>query len=245
MTAGEKRWSNRWTSSWGATSAGEVTASQLGKSLGREFTITSECNYDIGVDSTLAPNRDRLVLHFTPVGRREDEESGREHDGLPRPGSVVAMLMYHSYARRQIRRAYGWISTGQLDFLVAQFAPDALFAFPGEHVLGGEFRGPDAVRAWFTEVRRLFPDFRIEPRRIVVEGGPMHTHAATWFDVSGTFPDGAAYRNQGMQLLELRRGRVCEDRLFEDTKIVIDALDRLRALGMEPGATLSSHGRRP
>src|SRR5512147_2427341 len=107
--------------------------------------------------------------------------------------SVVRMLMYHTFVRRQIRRAYGWISTGQLDLLVAQFEPDALFAFPGEHVLGGEFRGPDAVRAWFTEVRRLFPDFRLEPRRIVVEGGPMHTHAATWFDVSGTFPDGAAY----------------------------------------------------
>jgi hypothetical protein len=36
----------------------------------------------------------------------------------------------------------------------------------------------------------------------------------------------------------LRRGRVHEDRLFEDTKVVIDALDRLRELGMDPGATL-------
>ena len=146
--------------------------------------------------------------------------------------------MYHTYVRRQIRRAYGLISTGQLDALVAQFAPDALFAFPGEHALGGEFRGPDAVKAWFTEVRRLFPDFRLEPRRIVVEGGPLHTHAATWFTVSGTFPDGTRYRNEGMQLLELRRGRVQEDRLFEDTKIVVDALDRLRAHGLDPGATL-------
>ena len=151
--------------------------------------------------------------------------------------------MYHTYVRRQIRSAYGLINTGQLDALASQFAPDAVFAFPGEHVLGGEFRGPDAVRAWFTEVRRLFPDFRLEPRRIVVEGGPMHTHAATWFDASGTFPDGAAYRNQGVQLLELRRGRVCEDRLFEDTTVVVEALDRLQVLGMEPGATLRSDGR--
>ena len=159
----------------------------------------------------------------------------------PPPGSVVCVLMYHSYVRRQIRLAYGWISTGQFDRLVAQFEPDALFVFPGEHVLGGEFRGPDAVRAWFTEVRRLFPDFRLEARRIVVEGSPMHTHAATWFNASGTFPDGAAYRNQGMQLLELRRGRVCEDRHFEDTTVVVEALDRLKMLGMEPGATLGLH----
>jgi ketosteroid isomerase-like protein len=106
-------------------------------------------------------------------------------------------------------------------------------------VLGGEFRGPDAVRAWFAEVRRLFPDFRLEPRRIVVEGGPLRTHVAVWFAVFGTFPDGSRYRNEGAQLLVLRSGRVQEDRLFEDTKVVIDALDRLRALGMDPGATLA------
>ncbi len=153
---------------------------------------------------------------------------------------LSSRVVYHSYVRRQIRRAYGLISSGQLDALVAQFAPDAVFSFPGEHVLGGEFRGPDAVHAWFSEVRRLFPDFRLEPRRILVEGGPLHTHAATWFAVSGTFPDGSLYRNQGAQLLELRRGRVVEDRLFEDTKVVIDALDRLRVLGMDPGATLAS-----
>ncbi len=147
--------------------------------------------------------------------------------------------MYHAFMRRQIRRAYGLISTGQFDALVAQFAPNAVFAFPGEHALGGEFRGPDAVRAWFTEVRRLFPDFRLEPRRIIVEGGPLHTHAATWFAVSGTFPDRKLYRNEGVQLLELQRGRVYEDRLFEDTAVVIDALDRLDALGMNPGATLA------
>lgn len=152
--------------------------------------------------------------------------------------------MYHAFVRRQIRRAYELINAGQFSDLVAQFAQDALFSFPGDHVLGGEFRGPEAVRAWFEEVRRLLPDFRLEPRRIVVEGGPLHTRAATWFTASGTFPDGMPYRNEGVQLLELRRGRVQEDRLFEDTKVVIDAIDRLRALGMEPGSTLSrpNHG---
>ena len=58
--------------------------------------------------------------------------------------------MYHRFVRRQIRRAYWLIHAGQFDDLVAQFAPDALFSFPGDHVLGGEFRGPDAVRAWFA-----------------------------------------------------------------------------------------------
>lgn len=147
--------------------------------------------------------------------------------------------MYHTYVRRQIRRSYVLINTGQLDALVATFEPDALFSFPGTHALGGEFRGPEAVRAWLAELRRLLPDFRLEPRRILVEGGPLHTHVATWFAASGTFPDGTLYRNNGAQLLELRRGRVHEERLFEDTKVIIDALDRMRELGMDPGATLA------
>src|SRR5512139_3640840 len=79
---------------------------------------------------------------------------------------VYSRRMYRRFVRRQIRRAYGLISSGQLDELVAQFAPDALFSFPGDHELGGEFRGPAAVRTWFAEVRRLFPDFRLEPKRI-------------------------------------------------------------------------------
>jgi ketosteroid isomerase-like protein len=147
--------------------------------------------------------------------------------------------MYHRLVRRRIRAAYALINRGEFDALVAQFAPEAVFAFPGVHALGGEFRGPDAVRAWFGEVRRLFPDFHLEPRRIFVSGGPRHTRAATWFAVSGTFPDGTAYRNEGAQLLEMRRGRVVEDRLFEDTVVVVEALDRLRALGLDPGATLA------
>ncbi len=69
--------------------------------------------------------------------------------------------MYHAFVRRQIRHGYELINAGQFSDLVAHFAQDALFSFAGDHVLGGEFRGPEAVRAWFEELRRLFPDFRL------------------------------------------------------------------------------------
>lgn len=146
--------------------------------------------------------------------------------------------MYHTSVRRQIRRAYRLINAGQVDALVAQFAPDAVFAFPGEHVLGGEFRGPDAVRAWLAEVRRLFPDSAWRPGASSSRAVLCTRTSPLVFAVSGTFPDGTPYCNQGAQLLELQRRRVQEERLFEDTTIVVDALDRLRALGMDPGATL-------
>lgn len=72
-------WSNQQPFSWGNTTPGwEVSATQLRKRFGRAFTITSERNYTVAVDSTLAPNRNRLVLRFTPVGGQKDEEPGRE-----------------------------------------------------------------------------------------------------------------------------------------------------------------------
>ncbi len=140
--------------------------------------------------------------------------------------------MYHAFVRSRVRNGFRLLSTGRLDALAKQFAPDAVFSFPGENRLSGERRGPDAIRAWFAEARRLFPDFRVEPRTIVVEGAPWHTRVATWFDVFATFPDGAPYRNSGMQLLDLRWGRVREDRLFEDTQLIAAALDRLAELGV-------------
>lgn len=140
--------------------------------------------------------------------------------------------MYHAFVRTKVREGFALLSSGQLDALTGQFASDAVFSFPGEHRLGGERRGPQAIREWFVETLRLFPDFEVQPRTILVQGGPWRTRVATRFDVLATFPDGAPYRNEGMQLLELRWGRIHEDRLFEDTQLIAAALDRLAELGV-------------
>jgi len=65
------------------------------------------------------------------------------------------------------------------------------------------------------------------PSTILVEGGPWRTRAASRFAVFATFPDGTPYRNEGMQRLEIRWGRIHQDRLFEDTQAVAEALARL------------------
>ena len=62
-----------------------------------------------------------------------------------------------------------------------------------------------------------FPARTLAEAGAVVEGGPLHTHVATSF--------------------------VHEDRLFEDTTVVVDARERLRVLGMDPGATLRARSR--
>ena len=81
----------------------------------------------------------------------------------------------------------------------------------------GERRGQDAARDWFRQMLGLFPGIRIEPQDVVVNGWPWNTVVATHLFISATLPDGRPYRNEGMQLLRLRFGRVVEDLIFEDT----------------------------
>lgn len=135
--------------------------------------------------------------------------------------------MYRTLVRRRVRHGFRLLSTGRLDALAAQFARGAVFVFPGEHRLAGERHGPAEIRAWFEDMRRALPEFRLVPREIVVEGAPWRTRVATHFDVVATLADGSAYRNEGMQFLEIRWGRVHQDRLFEDTQIVAAALERV------------------
>lgn len=74
-------WTGGLATSWGATTGGwEVDATRLRKHFGHAFTITSNFNYDIGVDGTLAPNRNRMVLRFTPVGGTADDDEDDERE---------------------------------------------------------------------------------------------------------------------------------------------------------------------
>jgi ketosteroid isomerase-like protein len=125
--------------------------------------------------------------------------------------------MYKLIVKRIVRRAFARLSEGDYEPVVRQFGPQSRFLFAGDHALGGERRGQDAVRDWFRQMLGLFPGIRIEPQDVVVNGWPWNTVVATHLSISATLPDGRPYRNEGMQLLRLRFGRVVEDLIFEDT----------------------------
>jgi hypothetical protein len=60
---------------------------------------------------------------------------------------------------------------------------------------------------------------------VLVNGWPWRTVVASHLVITTTLPDGSPYRNEGMQLLRLRWGRVVEDLIFEDT-LKLDAVLR-------------------
>ena len=125
--------------------------------------------------------------------------------------------MYKFIVRRIVRRAFAGLSAGDYEPIVKQFGPRSRFNFAGDHALGGERFGQDAVRAWFQEMLKRFPGIRIEPQEVVVNGWPWNTVVATHLAISAPRAGGREYRNEGMQLLRLRWGRVVDDLIFEDT----------------------------
>lgn len=125
--------------------------------------------------------------------------------------------MYKLIVRRIVRRTFAGLSAGDYEPIVKQFVPRSRFYFAGEHVLGGERHGRQAVREWFQLALRTFPGLRIEPQDVVVNGWPWNTVIATRLAISAPRPGGREYRNEGMQLLRLRWGRVVEDLIYEDT----------------------------
>ena len=137
--------------------------------------------------------------------------------------------MYRLIVRRNVRRVFAQLSSGDSEPVVRKFGPGARFMFAGDHALGGERHGQDEVREWFRDMLGRFPGIRIEPVDVLVNGWPWRTVVASHLVITTTLPDGSPYRNEGMQLLRLRWGRVVEDLVFEDT-LKLDAILRRFAL---------------
>jgi ketosteroid isomerase-like protein len=142
--------------------------------------------------------------------------------------------MYKLIVKQIVRRKLAALSRGDYESVVRMFGPESRFVFAGDHALGGERRGQQAAREWFQDMLARFPGIRIEPVDVVVNGWPWHTVVANHLVISATLRDGRPYRNEGMQLLRLRWGRVVEDLIFEDTLKLDAELKRMEAGRVEP-----------
>ena len=148
--------------------------------------------------------------------------------------------MYHPAVKRNLRRTFDAVSRGDRRSVVRAFAPEAVLSFPGDHALAGTFEGRKAIGEWFGRLFSCFPDLDLNPERIVVEGFPWDTSVATHFRVGATLPNGVRYANEGMQLLRIRWGRVFEERIFEDTQALADALSVVGNSGVSEAAEAMS-----
>lgn len=111
-------------------------------------------------------------------------------------------------AKRKIAKAFDAIGRHDTDAVLRMFHGDGVFEFPGDTVLGGCFKGQEAIRVWFERWFDRMPGIRFTLRHISVEnifavgatnvvhvewdldetdraGHPYHLTGVTAFDVVG------------------------------------------------------------
>ena len=144
--------------------------------------------------------------------------------------------MYKTIVRRIVRNGFRALSAGDYQHILRQFDPQVVFSFSGPAPFGGEFRGVDAVRAWFQHLFSCFPGIQFTVLQVIVQGWPWDTQVATRLSIAAPRTEGGLYQNEAMQFMHLRWGKVVEDRLIEDTyKLSIELQQRLNRDGTEEG----------
>jgi ketosteroid isomerase-like protein len=134
--------------------------------------------------------------------------------------------MYHAIVRARIRSLWRQIGAGNYRAAVAAAAPDMKFRFAGDTPISAEFTGRDRFEEWFRGVLDRLPGLRLTPTEVVVKGWPWNTTAIVRLDITATLADGSAYRNEAVQWVRLRWGRMVSDEVLEDTKLLDEALRR-------------------
>jgi len=144
--------------------------------------------------------------------------------------------MYKTIVRRIVRNGFRSLSAGDYQHILRQFDPQVVFSFAGPAPLGGEFRGVEAVRAWFQHLFSCFHGIQFTVRQVIVQGWPWDTQVATRLSIAAPRTEGGLNQNEAMQFMHLRWGKVVEDRLIEDTyKLSIELQQRLNRDGTEEG----------
>jgi ketosteroid isomerase-like protein len=141
--------------------------------------------------------------------------------------------MYHRIVEGIVRKGFKQLSSGEYEPIVSMFAPHAHFRFFGDHAMGADLHEPSAIRLWFQRILRLFPGIQFEVQDVQVSGTPWNTMVVTQLAIHAKLRDGEPYHNTAMQMVRLSWGRIMEDFVYEDTQVLITALNQIGLQGVQ------------
>lgn len=131
-----------------------------------------------------------------------------------------------------VRRQFDALSRGDSDAVLARCAPNIHHRFAGQHALGGERHDLQATRLWFARLNRLCPRIAFTVHRVLARGWPWDVTCAAEWSATVTPAAGPDYRNCGVHIIRVRRGKVVELLAYEDSQVVADALRLMAELGV-------------
>jgi ketosteroid isomerase-like protein len=134
--------------------------------------------------------------------------------------------MYHAIVAARVRSLWRRVGSGDFAAAVDMADPALRFEFVGDTALSARLTGREQFAAWFRRLGDVFPDIRLTPVDIAVAGPPWNTRVAVRLDIEATLDDGEPYRNQAVQWIRLRWGRMVDDWVLEDTLRLSQAYDR-------------------
>ncbi|NEX60223.1 nuclear transport factor 2 family protein [Noviherbaspirillum galbum] len=141
--------------------------------------------------------------------------------------------MYHQVVRQKIIRAFAGLSAGKIDAITGELAPTATHYFVGTHALSGTRRTPESIQAWYERLLRLLQGIRFTVHEVRVSGWPWYTQVEAIWTETNRGTDGIETSAEGVNLIEIRWGRVTSVRIYPDTAALERTLQRIAAKGTE------------
>lgn len=137
--------------------------------------------------------------------------------------------MYRMIVAALVRSTWRKVAAGDYRAATKLAHPDVTFRFVGDTPLSGALQGAEAFEAWFRDATTRLPGVTFELRDVLVAGWPWNTRVAARLDVSMPLADGTTYRNEAVQWVRLRWGRMVDDWVLEDTAAINALFERLEA----------------
>lgn len=129
--------------------------------------------------------------------------------------------MYKTIVSRKSAGVFAALNRQDAGPLLAGLGEPVHHVMYGQHALGGERHTRETVARWYERLFRLLPDLRFDLGSTLVSGPPWRTTVAVeWQDQAL----GGTYRNRGVNVIELRWGRVQAIRIHCDTQQIATAL---------------------
>lgn len=138
--------------------------------------------------------------------------------------------MYKTIVRRRTAAVFEALNRRDSSVLLSGLGEGPQHVMYGTHALGGARNQKETVAAWYERLLRLLPDLTFHVDAITVAGWPWATRVVVeWRDEAL----GGAYRNQGVNVIELAWGKVRAIRIHCDTEAMAAALAGLAAQGTD------------
>ena len=140
-------------------------------------------------------------------------------------------MLYARIVRRTLTEAFAGLSHGHQEAVTDKFTSNVEHYFVGHHALSGKRTTYASAVRWYERLYRIFPDIQFQVRRIDVQGPPWATLATVEWSETNTGTDGVSTSNEGVNIVEIRWGKVRRVHIYTDTERLTKTLNRLAASG--------------